>query len=110
MANISMKKVDSLPEISRVGRQSEELRMIIDALKESAKSNAPFRLDGIKAGNSYNSMQQRIRAQAKNLNLKVVVRYDAKNEALYFQASNSGNVKPVVKTDATSESQVKSKK
>jgi hypothetical protein len=88
MSTFTLNKVDSLPEISRAGRKSEELNMIIDALKQSANSNAVFSLMGIKAGNAYNSMQQRIRAQSKKLGLKIVIRFDSVNETLFFQATN----------------------
>lgn len=109
MNTINISKVDSLPEISRVGRKSESLMKIIEALNESVKTGAPFRLDGVKAGNAYNSMQQRIRAQAKNLNLKVVVRFDAANEALYFQASKQGQAKSTVKAEGAVAPQAKVK-
>lgn len=87
MSTIKINKVDSLPEIARAGRRSEELNAIIDALVQSAKTNTPFSLMGIKAGNAYNSMQQRIRAQAKKLGYKIVIRFDSAKETLYFQAS-----------------------
>jgi hypothetical protein len=34
-------------------------------------------------------MQQRIRAQAKKMNFKVVIRFDAQEEKLYFKASKN---------------------
>ena len=89
MATIKMSQVDTLPEISRAGRQSEELVQIINALNESVKTNKPFSMVGIKAGNAYNSMQQRIRAQAKKLGYKIVIRFDSATETLYFQATKS---------------------
>ena len=88
-------KVDSLPEISRAGRKSEELNAIIDALKMSATTNSVFNIVGIKAGNAYNSMQQRVRAQAKKLGYKIVIRFDSVNETLYFQATQNGSDKGV---------------
>ena len=93
MSTFSINKADKLPEISRAGRRSEELNMIIETLKMSANGNTVFNITGIKAGNAYNSMQQRIRAQAKKLNLGIVIRFDSKNETLYFQASNTVKVK-----------------
>ena len=88
MTTLKMNKVDTLPEIARAGRKSEELNMIIAALNESAKDGNSVRIDGIKAGNAYNSMQQRIRAQARKLNLNVEIHYDKKNETLYFRVPN----------------------
>jgi hypothetical protein len=87
MSTLKVTKVDKLPEISRAGRKSEELNMIIDALKQSVSTNAVFNIVGIKAGNAYNSMQQRIRAQAKKLGYKIVIRFDSVNETLFFQAT-----------------------
>lgn len=89
MSTFSINKVDKLPEISRAGRRSDELNMIIDTLKQSANTNTVFNIVGIKAGNAYNSMQQRIRAQAKKLGYKIVIRFDSVNETLYFQATSS---------------------
>lgn len=84
----TIQKVDHFPEISRQGRVSSELQMIIDALRDSAANNERFCIDGIEKGNSYNSMQQRIRTQAKKLNLRVVIRHDAFESKLYFRAFN----------------------
>lgn len=96
-----MNKVDTLPEIARAGRKSEELNMIIAALNESAKDGNSVRIDGIKAGNAYNSMQQRIRAQAKKLSYKIVIRFDSTTDALFFKATRIGNVKNVTETGIT---------
>lgn len=89
MSTFMVNKVDKLPEISRAGRKSEELNMIIEALKQSVNTNAVFNITGIKAGNAYNSMQQRIRAQAKKLGYKIVIRFDSVNETLFFQATGT---------------------
>lgn len=96
MINIS--KVDTFPELTRTGRVSNELQQIIDALVASSSNGDRFALSGIQPGKAYNSMQQRIRAQAKKLNLKVVIRFDADEQKLYFKATNNGNVKTEVKT------------
>jgi hypothetical protein len=82
----TVNKVDSFPEITRNGRVSHELQMIIDTLNESAKSGDKFCIDGIVKGKQYNSMQQRIRAQAKKLNLDVIIRHDSSESKLYFKA------------------------
>lgn len=102
-------KVDSLPEISRAGRKSEELNAIIDALKMSATTNSVFNIVGIKAGNAYNSMQQRVRAQAKKLGYKIVIRFDSVNETLYFQASQIGSDKGVTTPVSDSKTTVSTK-
>lgn len=86
MLNIT--KVDNFPELTRSGRVSGELQGIINALLDSANLGDRFALSGIEPGKAYNSMQQRIRSQAKKLNLKIVIRYDADDLKLYFRASH----------------------
>ena len=95
MLNIT--KVDNFPELTRSGRVSGELQGIIDALLDSANLGDRFALSGIEPGKAYNSMQQRIRSQAKKLNLKIVIRYDADDLKLYFRASHM--VAPAVLVD-----------
>lgn len=98
---IDIAKTDSFPELTRTGRVSEELQKIINALVESSNTGDRFVLTGVKAGKEYNSMQQRIRAQAKRLNLKVIIRFDASEEKLYFKSSNASNEKVDVKPAKT---------
>lgn len=86
---ISISKVDSFPELTRSGRVNGELQGIIDALLASANNGDKFALSGVEPGKPYNSMQQRIRAQAKKLNLKVIIRFDAESKTLYFKASRA---------------------
>ena len=85
---ININKVDSFPEITRNGRVSAELQIIIDALLDSAKTGDKFCIDGVVKGKQYNSMQQRVRAQAKKLNLDVLIRHDSTEAKLYFKATN----------------------
>jgi hypothetical protein len=85
--SISIQKVDNFPEISRSGRVSEELQMIIEALNESVKTGDKFCIKGIEKGKAYNSMQQRIRAQAKKLGYNIVIRFDANDSSLFFKAT-----------------------
>ena len=85
--SINIEKVDNFPEISRSGRVSEELQMIIEALKLSAKTGDKFCIKGIEKGKAYNSMQQRIRAQAKKLGYNIVIRFDSADNSLFFKAS-----------------------
>jgi hypothetical protein len=85
--SINIQKVDNFPEISRSGRVSEELKMIIEALDMSVKTGDKFCIKGIEKGKAYNSMQQRIRAQAKKLGYNIVIRFDANDNTLFFKAS-----------------------
>ena len=97
---INLSKVDNFPELSRSGRVSNELQQIINALHESANNGDRFALTGIEPGKAYNSMQQRIRAQAKKLNFKVVIRFDANEKKLYFKAtSENANTQTTAKTE-----------
>jgi hypothetical protein len=95
---INLTKVDTFPELTRSGRVSEELQAIITALTESANNGERFALSGVQAGKAYNSMQQRIRAQAKKLNYKVIIRFDATEQKLYFKASKMSNATAPVNT------------
>lgn len=85
----NIQKVDNFPEISRSGRVSEELQMIIEALNESVKTGDKFCITGVTKGKAYNSMQQRIRAQAKKLGYNIVIRFDATEGSLFFKATNT---------------------
>lgn len=85
----SISKVDYFPEITRQGRVSEELQQIVDALHNSATNGERFCIDGVDSGNAYNSMQQRIRAQAKKLGYKVIIRFDKNENKLYFKATSA---------------------
>lgn len=85
--SINIEKVENFPEISRSGRVSEELQMIIECLNLSAKTGDKFCIKGIEKGKAYNSMQQRIRAQAKKLGYNIVIRFDATDNSLFFKAS-----------------------
>ena len=99
----SLDKVDTFPELTRSGRVSEELNSIIDALLESANTGARFAISGVIPGKPYNSMQQRIRAQAKKHNLKVIIRFDADDMKLYFKASHGPKEKVSVESMETTE-------
>ena len=85
---MQIKEASSFPVISRSGRTSAELQMIIETLTMSSKTGTPFSITAIEAGKKYNSMQQRIRAQARKLNLNVEIHYDKTNETLYFRVPN----------------------
>lgn len=106
----NIEKVDSFPEISRSGRTSEELQMIVAALKSSAENGERYCISDITKGNAYNSMQQRIRAQSKKMNLKVLVRFDAESEKLYFKAVHVDENSPAIEIgpDSFAKTSVKS--
>jgi len=95
----SISKVDHFPEITRQGRVSEELQEIISALRDSATKGERFCIDGIESGNAYNSMQQRIRAQAKKHGFKVIIRFDKDENKLYFKATNAGSLDSTLNTE-----------
>jgi hypothetical protein len=105
---INLTKVDNFPELTRTGRVSNELQQIIDALVQSSSNGDRYALTGIEAGKAYNSMQQRIRAQAKKLNLKVVIRFDADEKKLYFKATGSNSNASVKTENEVKASDVKS--
>lgn len=83
---VSINKIEDFPILTRAGRQTEEVVMVRDALKQSIDNNyEAFELSGIPADN-YNSWQQRIRTQAKKLGINVEVRFSAEKETLAFRA------------------------
>ena len=84
---MQIKEAMNFPVISRTGRTSAELQMIIDTLVLSSKTGSPFSITSIEAGKKYNSMQQRIRAQAKKLGFKIVIRFDSTSKSLFFKAT-----------------------
>ena len=98
---LKINKVDRLPDIARSGRTSPELAMIIETLNNSVKNNQTYSLVGIKPGNAFNSMQQRIRAQAKKLGYKIVIRFDSTTDSLFFKATRIGNVKNTTEIGVT---------
>lgn len=85
MSTFNISKVETFPEITRTGRTSAELQMIIDSLHASNKNGENFRIGDIEEGKKFNTMQQRIRAQAKKLNYKVMIHFSRQESALYFK-------------------------
>ena len=104
----NLAKVDTFPELTRSGRVSNELNQIIEALVASAENDDKFALTGITAGKAYNSMQQRIRAQARKMDFKVVIRFDAQEEKLYFKASRNEMSNSNVVESGVKSSEIKS--
>ena len=83
---VSISKIQDFPILTRTGRQTEEVVMVREALKESiANDFEAFELTGIPQ-DGYNSWQQRIRTQAKKLGFNVEVRFSAEIETLAFRA------------------------
>jgi hypothetical protein len=93
---MQIKEASHFPVISRSGRTSAELQMIIETLTMSSKTGTPFSITAIEAGKKYNSMQQRIRAQARKLNLNVEIHYDKTNETLYFRVPNVSELETTI--------------
>lgn len=83
---INIKESENFPSIVRTGRISNELQQIIDCLITSANENKSYMIEGVTSGNSYNSMQQRIRTQGKKLNLRVKISHDRNTNELHFKA------------------------
>jgi hypothetical protein len=92
MTTFNIKAVDSFPEITRTGRTSEELKMIINSLEMSSKTGTVFSIEAVEAGKKFNSLQQRIRSQAKKLNLRVTIHFDSNANTLFFKASSEAKV------------------
>lgn len=104
---MNIKPVSHFPQITRSGRTSAELQSIINSLIESSKSGSPFMIEEVEEGKKFNSLQQRIRAQAKKLDLKVTIHFDKSERKLYYRVpaeeSKEENVtKPITAKDVKS--------
>ena len=93
MSTFNIKKAHTFPEITRTGRTSAELQMIIEALHSSNKNGENFSILNIEEGKKFNTMQQRIRAQAKKLDYKVMIHFSRSESALYFKVIPAGTKK-----------------
>jgi hypothetical protein len=89
---MNIKEANTFPEISRSGRTSEELQKIIDALVSSSETGKPFNIENVEMGKKYNSLQQRIRAQAKKLNLRVQIHLETRTNTLFFRVVSQNEV------------------
>lgn len=107
MSNLIIKPVNSFPTITR-SRASEDLLQIIDSLNESAASGQIFSIENVEAGNEYNSMQQRIRTQAKKHGLKVMISFDKNEKTLYYKATRAGIEKVARQTVEIDETEIES--
>jgi hypothetical protein len=96
---MQIKEASSFPVISRSGRTSAELQMIIDTLNLSSQSGKPYSIEGVQAGKKYNSMQQRIRAQARKINVSVEIHYNKETETLYFRVPVSSEIETALVPD-----------
>lgn len=86
MSNLIIKEVQDFPMIQR-SRANDDLAMIINCLHESSSTGKVFSIENVEAGNAYNSMQQRIRTQAKKFGYRVAISFDKTNSVLYFKAA-----------------------
>ena len=109
---LEIKETDIFPKSTRSGRTSEELKQIISSLIESNSTGKTFIISNVEAGKKFNSLQQRIRTQAKKLGLKVMIHFNKETGELYYKspseetANNSVTAKQVksVKTSAKTKS------
>ncbi len=83
---LNIKTVDSFPQITRSGRTSAELQEIINSLIESSKTGKTYMIENVEEGKKFNSLQQRIRAQAKKLELSVKIHFDKNTSSLYYMS------------------------
>jgi hypothetical protein len=88
--------VDNFPQITRSGRTSAELQQIIDSLVESSNTGKTFAISNVEQGKKFNSLQQRIRAQAKKLELKVTIHFDKNEGKLYYKSPMNDSMKKEV--------------
>jgi hypothetical protein len=82
---LEIKEVDVFPKSTRSGRISEELQQIINSLTESSKSGKTFVISNVEQGKKFNSLQQRIRTQAKKMDIKVMIHFDKSTGELYYK-------------------------
>lgn len=93
---LNIKTVDSFPQITRSGRTSAELQEIINSLIESSKTGKTYMIENVEEGKKFNSLQQRIRAQAKKLELSVKIHFDKNTSSLYYMSPVIETVEEVV--------------
>ena len=98
---LNIKTVDSFPQITRSGRTSAELQEIIDSLIESSKTGKTYMIENVEEGKKFNSLQQRIRAQAKKLELNVKIHFDKNTSSLYYMSPIKETVDSTVKKEIT---------
>lgn len=84
---LQITSVDSFPQITRTGRTSAELQQIVDSLIESSKSGKTFMIANVEQGKKFNSLQQRIRTQAKKLDLKVMIHFNKNEGNVYYKCA-----------------------
>lgn len=96
---LEITSVDNFPQITRSGRTSAELQQIIDSLIESSKTGKVFMIAKVEEGKKFNSLQQRIRAQAKKLDIRVMIHFDKTNNELYYKCASSNDSVSQMKAD-----------
>lgn len=94
---LEITSVDSFPQITRTGRTSAELQQIVDSLIESSKTGKTFMISNVEQGKKFNSLQQRIRTQAKKLDLKVMIHFIKTEGNLYYKCEMTEAPKPQIK-------------
>lgn len=85
---LEIKEASTFPKSTRSGRVSEELNQIINSLMESTVSGKTFVISNVEEGKKFNSLQQRIRTQAKKMDIKVMIHFDKSTSDLYYKASS----------------------
>lgn len=96
---LEITSVDNFPQITRSGRTSAELQQIIDSLIESNKSGKTFMIANVEEGKKFNSLQQRIRAQAKKLDIRVMIHFDKTTNELYYKCGSANESVSQIKAD-----------
>lgn len=94
---LEITSVDTFPQITRTGRTSAELQQIVDSLMESSKTGKTFVIANVEEGKKFNSLQQRIRTQAKKLELKVMIHFNKNERNVYYKCETVESADSVVK-------------
>lgn len=94
--SFDIKPVDSFPQITRSGRTTAELQKIIDSLINSKNTGQTYVIENVEEGKKFNSLQQRIRTQAKKLDIRVMIHFDKNSGKLYYTCPNIAENNAVV--------------
>lgn len=94
---LEITSVDNFPQITRTGRTSAELQQIVDSLMESSKTGKTFVIANVEEGKKFNSLQQRIRTQAKKLEFKVMIHFNKNERNVYYKCETVESADSIVK-------------
>lgn len=94
--SLNIKTVDNFPQISRSGRTTAELQEIIDTLLNSQATGQTYVIENVEPGKKFNSLQQRIRTQAKKLDIRVMIHFDRVSGKLYYTCPQMAESNAVV--------------